>query len=202
MQSDLDLHCPQKLLASPSVREELKYLTDENTALYKLSGTCLCTGIRSACPPYILVLTHWRKKVLGKHCGKKVKLLKWAISPFSTMFSIQYVSWYPLTHYQTTNFRLVQTERVCRRQFQIWRKWQKVIKTVENTVGKGEIACYEQFLLFPQCFQKACFPGASKGVVVWELVNSHISVVVCSFFEFGTVSKWCIREWVNVYSCL
>ena len=24
----------------------------------------------------------------------------------------------------------------------------------ENTVGKEEIACYEQFLLFPQCFQK------------------------------------------------
>ena len=35
---------------------------------------------------------------------------------------------------------------------------------------KGEIACYEQFLLFPQCFQKACFPGASKGVNVWEWV--------------------------------
>ena len=25
-------------------------------------------------------------------------------------------------------------------------------KWVENTVGKGEIARYEQFLLFPQCF--------------------------------------------------
>ena len=25
-------------------------------------------------------------------------------------------------------------------------------KPFENTVGKGEIACYEQFLLFPQCF--------------------------------------------------
>ena len=25
---------------------------------------------------------------------------------------------------------------------------------VENAVGKGEIARYEQFLLFPQCFQK------------------------------------------------
>ena len=24
----------------------------------------------------------------------------------------------------------------------------------ENTVGKGEIARYEQFLLFPRCFQK------------------------------------------------
>ena len=44
-------------------------------------------------------------------------------------------------------------------------------KQVENTVGKGEIACYEQFLLFPQCFQKACFPVASKGVTVWEWVN-------------------------------
>ena len=44
----------------------------------------------------------------------------------------------------------------------------KLSKRVENTVGKGEIACYEQFLLFPQCFQKACLPGASKGVIVWE----------------------------------
>ena len=43
--------------------------------------------------------------------------------------------------------------------------------TVGNTVGKGEIACYKQFLPFPQCFQKACFPGTSKSVIVWELVN-------------------------------
>ena len=47
----------------------------------------------------------------------------------------------------------------------------KFSKWVENTVGKGKIARYEQFLLFPQCFQKACFPGASKGVIVWEWVN-------------------------------
>ena len=44
----------------------------------------------------------------------------------------------------------------------------KLSKRVENTVEKGEIARYEQFLLFPQCFQKAYFPGASKGVIVWE----------------------------------
>ena len=42
----------------------------------------------------------------------------------------------------------------------------KLFKLVENTVGKGEIAHYEQFLLFPQCFQKACFPGTLKGVIV------------------------------------
>ena len=30
----------------------------------------------------------------------------------------------------------------------------KFSKRVENTVGNGEIARYEQFLLFQQCFQK------------------------------------------------
>ena len=30
----------------------------------------------------------------------------------------------------------------------------KFSKRVESTVGKGEIACYEQFLLFPQCFKR------------------------------------------------
>ena len=40
-------------------------------------------------------------------------------------------------------------------------------------MGKGEIALYERFLLFPQCFQKACFPRASKGVIVWEWVNRN-----------------------------
>ena len=30
----------------------------------------------------------------------------------------------------------------------------KLSKRVENTVGKGEIARYEQFLLFPQCFKR------------------------------------------------
>ena len=33
---------------------------------------------------------------------------------------------------------------------------------VENIVAKGEIACNEQFLLFPQCFQKLFVVDASK----------------------------------------
>ena len=32
----------------------------------------------------------------------------------------------------------------------------KFLKRVENTVGKGEIACYEQFLLCPQYSQRTC----------------------------------------------
>ena len=35
-----------------------------------------------------------------------------------------------------------------------------VIDWVENIVGKGENAGYQHFLLFPQCFQKASFPGS------------------------------------------
>ena len=40
----------------------------------------------------------------------------------------------------------------------------KLFKPVENTVGKGEIARFEQFLLFPQCFQKAYMYSQGVGV--------------------------------------
>ena len=56
---------------------------------------------------------------------------------------------------------------------------------VENIVGEGEIARYEQFLLFPRCFQKACFQGASKGVIVWEWVNS---------LSNDKILNWCILK--------
>ena len=46
------------------------------------------------------------------------------------------------------------------------RKW------VKNTAGKGEIAHYEQFLLFPQCFQKTCTGDTYKPGHVSERVNS------------------------------
>ena len=58
---------------------------------------------------------------------------------------------------------------------------------VENTVGKGEIARYEQFLLFPQCFQKACFPGASKGVIVWEWVKIERRLWIYRLFAWMVV---------------
>ena len=52
-------------------------------------------------------------------------------------------------------FRLFQTKRVCRQQFQnLMKMADSSPKGLKNTVGKGEIACYEQFLLFSKCFQK------------------------------------------------
>ena len=47
---------------------------------------------------------------------------------------------------------------------------------VENIVGKGENAVCQHFLLFPQCFQKASFPDASKGVIVWEWVKPKYQI--------------------------
>ena len=38
----------------------------------------------------------------------------------------------------------------------------KLSEWVENIVGKEEIARNEQFLLFPQCFQKLSVVDASK----------------------------------------
>ena len=40
--------------------------------------------------------------------------------------------------------------------FKFNKNGRKFSKWLENSVGKGEIACYEQFLLFPLCFQKTC----------------------------------------------
>ena len=46
----------------------------------------------------------------------------------------------------------------------IWTNGVQLPDSEENIVGKEEIACYEQFLLFPQCFQKLYVVDASKWV--------------------------------------
>ena len=55
--------------------------------------------------------------------------------------------------------------------FELDKNGRKFSKRVENTVGKGEIARYEQFLLFPQCLQKACSADTLKPGLVLERVN-------------------------------
>ena len=77
-----------------------------------------------------------------------------------------------LIHYQTTNLDSSELKEFADDNFKFDKNCRKLSKRVENTVGKGEIARYEQFLLFLQCFQQACFPGASKGVIVWQCVKA------------------------------
>ena len=42
-----------------------------------------------------------------------------------------------------------------------------VFDRAENTVGKGENAGYQHFLLFPQCFPKPSSLGSLKVRIVW-----------------------------------
>ena len=63
--------------------------------------------------------------------------------------------------------------------FKFDEKGKKLSKQVENTH-------YEQFLLFPQCFQKACLPRASKGVIVWEWVNTYLLFILFQMRNFYT----------------
>ena len=47
----------------------------------------------------------------------------------------------------------------------IWTNGDTIIRlSRENIVGKGEIACYNQFLLFPQYFQKESVVDVLKWV--------------------------------------
>ena len=72
----------------------------------------------------------------------------------------------------TTNFRLFQIQKkFAEYNFKVDENGRKIFKRIENTVGKGEIARYEQFLLFPQCFQKTFTADTSKTVLVWERVE-------------------------------
>ena len=59
-----------------------------------------------------------------------------------------------LTLSQKTNFGLFQLKQFADDNFKFDENGRKFSKSAENTVGNGEIARYEQFLLFAQCFQK------------------------------------------------
>ena len=52
--------------------------------------------------------------------------------------------------------------------------------------GKRRNCLYKQFLLFPQCFQKASFLDAPKGVIVWEWVH----LVTLTFLWKKSLLEW------------
>ena len=62
-----------------------------------------------------------------------------------------------LTLSQTTNFRLFQTEWVCTKQFQIWRKYQKFIETGRKRCGKRINCSLRAIYPFPTVFSKDSF---------------------------------------------
>ena len=59
-----------------------------------------------------------------------------------------------LTLTQTTNIRLFKSEEFADYRFKFKENGTEFPKQEENTVAKGEIAPYKQFLLFSQCLHK------------------------------------------------
>ena len=112
--------------------------------------------------------------ITGSNQSKQVCIKMWLINSlpddkFLDWSKLKQIADDILTLSQTTNFTTVQIERVCRREFQVLWKWGKVLQKGWKHCGKGEIAPYEQFLLFSQCFQKTyCKLG-----LVWERVKVH-----------------------------
>ena len=60
--------------------------------------------------------------------------------------------------------------------FEFKKSGSKFSKQVENTVGKGEIARYEQFLLFPWCFSKDLYCRHVKTGLVWKRVKNVLNL--------------------------
>ena len=54
----------------------------------------------------------------------------------------------------------------------------KFSRQVENTVGGGEIARNEQFLLLPQSFQKTFTADTYKPRIVWERVKRVLFCII------------------------
>ena len=77
-----------------------------------------------------------------------------------------------------TNYKL---EDFADDNFKLDENGEKVSKRVENTLGKGEIARYKQFLLFPQCFQKTCTVATKKPGLVGKWLN--VAKMMISLFD-------------------
>ena len=75
-----------------------------------------------------------------------------------------------LTHYQTTNFRLVQIESLQKTIINLMKIPECSLNGWKTLLVKEKLLVISN-LSFSQCFQKACFPGESKGVIVWKWVN-------------------------------
>ena len=82
--------------------------------------------------------------------GKGLNVARVTISPFPTLFTKTSSSPFP----KQQNLNSANLNKFADDNLKFDENGRKFSKRVENTVDKGEISRYEQFLLFLQCFQK------------------------------------------------
>ena len=110
-----------------------------------------------------------------------------------------------LTLSQTTNFRLFKKRKeFADDNFKLCKNGGNLSKRVENTVGKGEIARYEQFLLFHSVFKNLVLqthknPGLfGKGLIpVFGRILLSSVVKVSDGFKSPYVFQLCVRVHKN-----
>ena len=102
----------------------------------------------------------WTSGIEVFDTSKRTSLFLACKDVFPTISEIQEIN--SLTNYQTTNFKLFQTERVCRRQFQIRRKWHKVIQRGRKHCGKMRNCSLQAISPFHTVFPKGFFPRGIK----------------------------------------
>ena len=175
------------------------------------------------------------KRRFWKHCGKRRKCWLPAFSPFPAMFSIlskreiivlaifflssanvfnfrksNSLSFdKDLTLSQTTNFRLFQTERVCRRQFQTWWKGQKVILTGRKHWEKEKLLVTSNFSISHSVFKGPVLQTCkNQGLFGKGLISRMADFLFCAFFfykcifELDPSLKYCFQFFFStVFSC-
>ena len=96
---------------------------------------------------------------------------------------ISYPNFCILTFSKTTNFRLFQTQRVAYADdiFKFDENGKKLLKQVENTVGKGEIAHYEQFSFSHNVFKR--LQTSKKPGLVWERLKKLLAESEVVFYD-------------------
>ena len=92
------------------------------------------------------------------------------------------------------NFRLFQTERVCRRQFRIWWKWQKDIQTGRKHCGKRRnCSLRENFSFSHSVFKRLVSQGLQKVSLCGNGLNPiKLRKCVSNLFKFAC-------KWVSFY---
>ena len=88
---------------------------------------------------------------------------------------------------QTANFRRFQTEKVCRRQFQIWRKWQKVTQMGRKLCVKRRNCSLRAISPFHTVISKGLFP---RGIKTCHCVGMGYSLQLLGATLFKCDKPW------------
>ena len=102
-----------------------------------------------------------------------------------------------LTLYQMSKFSTGSELKACADdKMNVTEKLKFVLWRIRNTVGKGENAGYQHFLLFPQCFQKASQLGVVKS---WDcVVRAFLKLLVQFWWNFTVMFlPWSSSEFVE-----